>query len=694
MLETCGGIICEPVEVAAQTPSSMTHAVGFQYWSTFFSNIQPRRLFLEEEGVEGCGLFHRRVEENRAMHVLGNIGRLCTAFATAPILLLTPRPVVNAIENYVQSPGVPMTQDVLDAHSPYRRTEQYEVAEFRPSWVLEVNGELRSFRQITFSNVVEQAGYIALSYPMRSAVVLAEEAGLVAAPPPPGREYSLSDRRTISGYLLRLFLQLYCSGGKGHRTFFLWMDEFCLSDDNLPPDEDVVSAQRSTELGRLADIFRRAAQVVVFCHETDCDHTGLSCAWGRDLFTLPAIIHAKAVLQLTRKCERDNVMAAQLVPVPARKFREKVQINAERGEIWHLHALFQHTDNVSAAVWDVVIPALVAEAIRRDEACGSRDHKFLGKVVNGLPRRARLADLGNGGWRDLAWLLQVNQELYNAAGLAAICSLADSGEEGVEWLGRPIAPLPGNERLKPLAVGFQLCSESGVLLAINDSQIVKFGTLKRDPNGLYTNEDMQGIKNLTWTTAATFIIISALLWLSGQYTASKIVYITTAILYRSVELLAGTVHLDRTGWVCLEDAASGNEIETRLGEFDPTLRTMTNWGDRQLAPRWLPPRRRPYYNAKLVDLRRKVYVDTIVVSRPTSMVLLAFHGSGVTAMLLGPPADPNRRTGAATKAGMCNLPPYILTNAKRSDMIYVGNTACVQSLPPSASKLAQSRPSL
>ncbi|KAJ7754579.1 hypothetical protein B0H16DRAFT_1418338 [Mycena metata] len=502
---------------------------------------------------------------------------------------------------------------------------------------------------------------------MRSAVILAKEAGFVAAPPPAGREYTLSDRRTISEY----FLQLYCSARRAHgnpdRTEFIWLDEFCLSDDNLPPDEDIVSAQRSTELSRLADIFRRAAHVVVFCHEENCDHTGLACIWGQRLFTIPEILHAQDVWQLTRRCE-PNGMTAQLFPVPAHKFREKMKINAERGENWHLHAVLQHSDHGGAVAGDVVLHALVTEAIRRDEAGGFRDHEFLGKVLNGLlPRRARLADLGNGGWEDLAWLLELNQGSYDATILAAECSLADVGHEGVEWLGLPIAPRPGTERCTPLAIAFPVFSESGVPLAIH-GQVVNFTTPQRDLNGLYTNNDMKGVRNLVWTIAVIFLTISALLWLSGQYTASKIIYIVTAMLYRIVELLAGTIYLVRSGWVFLEDAQWG-----RLGNLDPTLHNLDSWGDPQCSPQWRPSGRRPYFTAKLVDLRRRVYVDVIVVSRPTSMVLVASHGSGVTAILTSPHADPNqRRIGAARKAGMCHLPMYIREEAVESDPIYIG----------------------
>ncbi|KAF9442757.1 hypothetical protein P691DRAFT_626878, partial [Macrolepiota fuliginosa MF-IS2] len=104
------------------------------------------------------------------------------------------------------------------------------------------------------------------------------------------------------------------------------------------------------------------------------------------------------------------------------------------------------------------IHALVVEAIRRDEAGGFEEHRYLGKALNGLlPRRARTEDLGGkSGWADLAWLLELNQGHYNAASLAAVCGINFSKEcaAGYRWWGNPILPMVGNERLEPEATAF------------------------------------------------------------------------------------------------------------------------------------------------------------------------------------------------------------------------------------------------
>ncbi|KAJ7754577.1 hypothetical protein B0H16DRAFT_1542834 [Mycena metata] len=347
----------------------------------------------------------------------------------------------------------------------------------------------------------------------------------------------------------------------------------------------------------------------------------------------------------------------------------QTDIDAERGQTLHLCPILQPTENAGGSDSDLAIHALMVEAIRHDEAGGCPDHEFLGPAPNSLlPRRARPVDLGKGRWRDLAWLLDLNQASYDPTRLAAVCSLSDSEDGGVEWLGIPIAPRTMNEPCTPLAIAFPVFSTSDVPLAIHRSEMVHFATLRRDPNGLYTNKEMQGVKDLTWGLAIISLAVVALLGRTERYTASIILYIVIALLYRLVELLAGTIYLVRSGWVFLED-----EVEARLGKLDPTLHTLDSWGEQQFSPRWQPPQHRPYFAAKVVDLRRRVSVDVIVVSRPTSMVLLALHGPGITAMLITPHVDPNqRRIGAARKAGMCNLPLYIREEAVESDSIYIG----------------------
>ncbi|KAK0437770.1 uncharacterized protein EV420DRAFT_1240426, partial [Desarmillaria tabescens] len=307
---------------------------------------------------------------------------------------------------------------------------------------------------------------------MESANVLFREAGLkVQDPPTEKRAFSLKDRKHA-----------------GNRTEYIWLDEFCLSDEHLPDD----TPERSKELGRLPDIFRNASQVAVFCHEEGCDHSSISCIWGTRLFTIGEILHAAAVIRLTRQKDENHPHALTTLAYrePARVFRERMQSKAALGNRWHLYAIMQHSANAGSVAWQNAIHALVVEAIIRNRQ-GGYEENMLGRALNGLlPRRARLEDLkGEDGWADLAWLLELNQGFYNAASLAAVCRLGDGS-----WLGPPIEPVAGNERLEPVVHAFPVGvpDRSGIKtpLSIIGSQTIGLrASLERDSFGLYTNED-------------------------------------------------------------------------------------------------------------------------------------------------------------------------------------------------------------
>ncbi|KAK0480378.1 hypothetical protein IW261DRAFT_1399209, partial [Armillaria novae-zelandiae] len=303
----------------------------------------------------------------------------------------------------------------------------------------------------------------------------------------------LRDRKRIAE---RLLIE-YCAAthGVGDYTEYVWLDEFCLSDANQPDD----SPERPQELGRLADIFRNASQVAVFCHKEDCDHTSTTCKWGTRLFTIGEILHAQKVVRLTRqRQDGSHSLKTHAYRETAIAFREKMQTNAAQENRWHLYAIMQHSANSGSVPWQNAIHALVVEAITRDQAGGFEKHNFLGKALNGLlPRRAQLRNLeGKDGWKDLAWLLELNQGFYNAASLAAVCTLGNGG-----WLGPPIRPVAGNERLEPIVHAFPVgVSDDGITtpLCIIGSKTIKLrDSLERDPFGLYNNKGMRWFKLLS-----------------------------------------------------------------------------------------------------------------------------------------------------------------------------------------------------
>ncbi|KAJ6500926.1 hypothetical protein C8R45DRAFT_820249, partial [Mycena sanguinolenta] len=125
------------------------------------------RLFREDDGVEGCGMFHKRPE--MALHILGNVLRLLLVIIFAPIYICVPRSFFKAVDNYVRSSWLlqyAVTPDAVLSTARGGGKGQYEVTGFQPTWVLEVairNGALYAFRQISFSNEVAEVGYTALS---------------------------------------------------------------------------------------------------------------------------------------------------------------------------------------------------------------------------------------------------------------------------------------------------------------------------------------------------------------------------------------------------------------------------------------------------------------------------------------------------------------------------------------------------
>ncbi|KAF8995543.1 hypothetical protein BDQ17DRAFT_1250534, partial [Cyathus striatus] len=338
-----------------------------------------------------------------------------------------------------------------------------------------------------------------MSYPVKSAFKLFREAGRTLQDPSP---FSKGRRWTT---------QL--------ESEYIWLDEFCLS-DKQEADPDAIQEQRTLQLGRLADIFRGASKVVVFCHERDCDHSSSTCPWGSRIFALSEILHAAKIVRMTRSAapKRVGLLQTHIYNEPARLLRRSIQIRAESDKQLHLQMVMQNAGAPDAFSQQDSIHSLLVEAIRRDDAGNFRQHNLLGKSLNGLlPRRARLGDLqGKDGWADLSWLLELNQGFYNAAGLAAVSSLkgsdAESDDSGGDsdsvvidfpirhpWLGKPILPSPGLERLRPVVTAYPVRNpeSEGAPSALN---IVEPTTVhidqmpRRDPDGFYHNGNIEALR--------------------------------------------------------------------------------------------------------------------------------------------------------------------------------------------------------
>ncbi|KAJ7030771.1 hypothetical protein C8F04DRAFT_1365292 [Mycena alexandri] len=486
--------------------------------------------------------------------------------------------------------------------------------------------------------------------------------------------YSHPDRRKLA----KRYLELYCSAkreeGNPNRTERIWLDEFCIQPQSQwEAPEEVVKPVRQQELGKLADIFSKADQVAVFCSQMECDHTGIDCSWGQRLFTFAEILHAQHVLRLTIVRE-EKEFVVRLIHHAAHIFRGAMQTNAALAKRWHLYAVYQHSVNAGAM------------ADGHPCACGRSDSERRDHQIS----RSR-ADLASSGWNDLGWLLELNQGFYNAASPAAVCSIPD--DRSVSWLGKPIHPALGNERLEPLVTAFPV---SGYFTAVwkkkektspvpvpekPDSKPrvpnppltmlaqktigLRPTPLKRDKDGLYTNEEMKGLKILAHPNVGI-----GLYWL-------------TSVLYCILELLVGTMYLERDGWAWLEDADWSANLERSLGKQDSHLRSLVHWGYyilqvesgiNNLFPNGSRPQdeNRSQQNLWIFGTKSEV----IAVARPNAMIPLAVHGSGVTCMLLYRPWDhEDAPSFTGTKVGMCNIPPYALEQTIKTGTVCVTSDA-------------------
>ncbi|KAF9445429.1 hypothetical protein P691DRAFT_734994 [Macrolepiota fuliginosa MF-IS2] len=684
-------------------------------WRIFKTHVQPRRLFQEDSGVRGPLWFGR--EPDSDLHALANLLRLFCAIFLAPVYIFIPhtsRPTDNILKRILWGVEWAGTPDAILLESPGSLAVeggsggtvlrgQYAVTGNKPKWLLEV--VFRGTTIVSQTQVkelrkrIQMFGYTAISYAMKSAEELFFGAKGQLDPQPkiqPGgkRKYTLRNRQKISQAVLDEYaLARRTIEGKGDGVEFIWLDEFCLSDHRVT-DEQEVKRQRDTEVGQLADIFRGAKRVIVFCHTEDCDHTDIDCPWSNRLFTIGEILYTPEVLQMTRTSDDlDNQgrLHSHITVISGQEFRADMQARAAEAKMWHLYNVMQHATNSGAVTWQSAIHSLVVEAIRRDEADGFHEHNFLGKALNGLlPRRSQLDDLqGVDGWADLAWLLELNQGYYNTTLLAAVCRLAGPNVQEYRWWGKPIAPKEGSERLEALVTAIPANfrgpgDQSMPVLSVIDPKSISLSHwLQRDSAGLYHDPEMKSL--MLWAISALVVLfIIGVGTITTSLPAGIVVLWLSATAFVILELLVGTMFVVKDTWIVVEDhtIAPDHDPFKWLQFRDHTFSNATEWGSRQLIPEW--EKRSPSnsnsnspgimghpHAATLIDLRTHVLTRTFVTGRPNDMVVLAVHGSGITCMLLDRDEKAKKVTVAA-KVGMANFPPFILAQAEPSGTVYIG----------------------
>lgn len=687
-----------------QTPT-LKHA-----WTLVRTHARPRRLIREDPGVRGPLWFGS--DPSSRYHTLANVLRLICAIIMAPSWMwLAPRNQEWFKNRFLrhffwpcEAPQLPQTifagSGSNNGAGPEwgvktKRTE-YSVDNLTPTWLLEVqfrDDAIVSQRQVRYEDVkrrVGDGGYTAIGYASRSAQHLFIESGSSLDPEPQySSKHSLKNRRLISQSILDEYaIARTSSKGKTDGLEYIWLDDFCLADECLAVESEANRA-RELELGQVADIFRLARRVVIFCHLDDCDHTSPDCPWANRLFALAEIMHTQRILRMTRTTdnsgESPNTFATLLTPVAGQDFRAEMMSRAAEAKMWDLYNIMQHSANPGGISWQTMIHSLVLDVLRRDEAENLVSHTLVAKALNGLlPRRAQPACLrGVNGWADLSFLLELNQGFYNSAALAAVCKLPDAEVNEYRWLGKPILPTEGTERLEPLVTANPVSfrdepSNTPIpVLSLTGPQIVDVDhMLQRDSGALERQPDMQALR--FWALVAYYIFGFLGIVLLAVIGGAGVIFLWLgSIFYVVMQLIVGTIYVEKDKWVVVEDwKVPGRDAYGFLQTQDPSYTRRIEWNDAKWdVPHLMEPRTNQAmaspYAATLIDLSTGVFVKTLISTVPNTMAVLATHGSGVTVMLLDREIRINM-DAISVKAGMANLPPRALSQTKRVGNIYVG----------------------
>ncbi|KAJ7849425.1 hypothetical protein B0H14DRAFT_870309 [Mycena olivaceomarginata] len=286
-------------------------------------------------------------------------------------------------------------------------------------------------------------------------------------------------------------------------------------------------------------------------------------------------------------------------------------------------------------------------------------------------------------------LLELNQGFYNAASLAATCALPE--DSTVSWLGKPIQPKPGNERLQPIVTALPVSPPP--LPADNDGKVIKASSgcpplmiiggemvgfrphFRRDWAGLYNNPVVKPIRIAAGAILVVGGIIALILVVTGNLFPALAIFFSVSVGHAILELLFSTVWLDRKGWMFLSDSEWGDTetLRQKLGDLDSNLRKLMPWGKSQLVPKWQDPTKRRCIPGKFIDLESGIYVEATVVERPNVLVPLAIHGNGVTCLLLHRSSRSHEKVFGAQKVGIANFPPHVLAQTTKMGTMSIGS---------------------
>jgi hypothetical protein len=158
------------------------------------------------------------------------------------------------------------------------------------------------------------------------------------------------------------------------------------------------------------------------------------------------------------------------------------------------------------------------------------------------------------------------------------------------------------------------------------------------------------------------------------------------ILSALINLLGSTLYVEKSGFIIIEDekwaGMSNGSVGKWLGKRDSRLEHLSDWGERQLVPRWTS-RLQGLKGATIVDLRSNIQSRFVLRDWPgrkaNALVPIAVHGCGITCLVLHHFDDKYR---PAIKLGIVNMPPYALNQGTEVGSLEVGAVPIDPPEPP------------
>ncbi|KAH8825767.1 hypothetical protein DL96DRAFT_1609805 [Flagelloscypha sp. PMI_526] len=170
--------------------------------------------------------------------------------------------------------------------------------------------------------------------------------------------------------------------------------------------------------------------------------------------------------------------------------------------------------------------------------------------------------------------------------------------------------------------------------------------------------------------------------INGMFISGILLIWLGACAYALVRLVLGTMCVNMEGWVCWDEPDDVGDVDKI--HFSRRRSQFRTWdADHNLAPEFPLPDNMPSRNIVIFDLKHRVRVSVqipLAAKKPSYMIPIALHGSGITCMLIADQEEDSEEDDdddviedyVWAKVGMIHLPTYILAEAKAVRTLLVG----------------------